>query len=128
VLCLAAGLAAGLSYGVQTANMGRLWPVLAGVLVYLPAIWVVTALVVLLFGVAPRLIALGWAALVTFLLVGELGLLLGFPDWVLSVSPFAHVPKLPGAVMTWTPAVVLLAVAVALAVLGAAGFSRRDID
>jgi ABC-2 type transport system permease protein len=128
VLCLAAGLAAGLSYGVRTANMGRLGTVLAGVLVYLPAIWVMTALVVLLFGVAPRLIALGWAALVTFLLVGELGLLLGFPAWVLSVSPFAHVPKLPGAAVTWTPAVVLLAIAVALAVLGAAGFSRRDID
>ena len=127
-LSLTAGLASGTAYAAKVDNASAVWAVLGGVTVHLPAVWMITGLTVLLFGFLPRWIALAWVALVGFLLVGEFGVLLSLPQWVLDLSPFSHVPRLPGGTMTWTPVVVLLLVSAALLVAGAVGFRRRDLD
>ena len=95
---------------------------------YLPAIWLVTGVVILLFGVRPRLTYVAWVLLVGFLLISELGALLSWPDAVTGLSPFGHVPQLPAAAMDWTPLVVLLVIAAALMAAGAAAFRRRDLS
>jgi len=128
VLSLVAGVTAGVANAFATGSTDHLGSVVGGVLVHLPAMWVLTGLVVLIVGHAPRLVLLSWAALVGFLLVGELGLLFSFPQWAMDLSPFAHVPKLPGAAMAWPPELVLAAVAVVLLVIGTIGFRRRDLD
>ena len=56
------------------------------------------------------------AALITLL-----GPAIRLSHWVLDVSPFSHVPKLPGAPVTAAPLAWLVAVAVVLAVTGLAG-------
>lgn len=61
-------------------------------------------------------------------LVGYLGSILQFPDWMNNLSPFGHVPQLPAAGMSWTPVLVLTALAAALIRLGLAGFRRRDLE
>ncbi len=127
LLLVSAGLAAGLAHAAQTRDAGQVGRVLAGALVQLPAAWVLTGIVVAAFGLAPRWTVAGWAALVAFLLLGELGPLMQLPRAMLDLSPFAHVPRLPGAQLTATPLVVLLLVAVALTGAGLAGFRRRDI-
>jgi ABC-2 type transport system permease protein len=45
----------------------------------------------------------------------------------MDVSPFTHVPKIPGAELTVAPLLTLTAVAVALVGVGLFGFRRRDI-
>ena len=45
----------------------------------------------------------------------ELGALFGLSQWIVDVSPFTHVPKLPGAAFTATPLLWLAVIAVALA-------------
>jgi ABC-2 type transport system permease protein len=82
---------------------------------------------VVLVGVAPRLATLSWAVLAAFMLLGDLGPLLKLDQWLLDVSPFAHVPHMPGGAITATP---LLWLIVTTAVLTAAGLTtlrRRDI-
>ncbi|MFI6317620.1 hypothetical protein ACIBG8_08875 [Nonomuraea sp. NPDC050556] len=74
------------------------------------------------FGLAPRLSGVGWAALVGFVLLGELGRLLRLDAWLLNLSPFAHVPKLPGA-----PLAALTVLAALLIAAGLAGLRRRDV-
>lgn len=127
LLMLLAGLAAGLGHGMQTGNMAEVGRVLAGALVQLPAVWVLTGIVVAGFGIAPRLASLGWAAFVVFMLLGELGPLLKVPQWVMDLSPFTHVPKLPGARVQPVPLLLMTAAAAVLVVAGLVAFRRRDL-
>jgi ABC-2 type transport system permease protein len=123
----AGGLTAGLSYGSTVDDMGQVGRLLGAALVQLPAAWVLTAIVIASFGLAPRLVMAGWAALVAFLLLGELGPVFKLNQAVMDISPYAHVPKLPAVGVSVTPLAWLLAVAVALTAAGLTGLRRRDI-
>jgi polyether ionophore transport system permease protein len=126
-LLVVAGLSAGLAYGARVNDLGQTGRVLGGALVQVPAAWVLTGIVVLAFGYAPRLVAVGWAALTVCVLLGELGPLLRLNHWVMDVSPYAHVPRLPGTDLRWTPLVILTALSLALVTAGLASFGRRDV-
>jgi ABC-2 type transport system permease protein len=128
VLLVAAGAGAGLAYGGQIGDVGgQLGRSIGASLVQLPAAWVLAGLGLALFGLAPRLAGLTWAALIACAVLLELGALFGLSQWIVDVSPFSHVPKLPGAAFTATPLLWLAVVAVALAAAGLTGFRRRDI-
>lgn len=127
LLALAQGAGFGLASAAESGTMDRMGATMGASVVALPAIWLMVATVVLLYGFAPRLTHLAWALLVAFLLIAEFGALLEWPSWVTDTSPFAHVPKLPAAQMEWPPLIVILALSFALIVAGAARFRRRDL-
>jgi ABC-2 type transport system permease protein len=127
VLLLLAGAAAGLAAAVQTNDSGRFAPVVAGALVQIPAVWVIVGIVAAAFGLVPRLVVLGWVALVGFVLLGELGPLFDLSQAVMDVSPFAHVPRMPGGDVAAGPLFWLTAVAAVLIAAGLGGFRRRDV-
>jgi ABC-2 type transport system permease protein len=60
-------------------------------------------------------------------LLTVLGPLLDLPRWVLDLSPFEHVPQLPGGDLSAAPLIWLCAVAAALTALGVQAFRRRDL-
>ncbi|GAB3413683.1 hypothetical protein [Flindersiella endophytica] len=62
----------------------------------------------------------------TWVLVGIVAALFGLNQVVLDISPYAHVPKLPGGALTVTPLVWLTVVAAAPTAAGLVGFRRRD--
>lgn len=95
--------------------------------VQLPAVWVVAGLAMLLYGMLPRLTALAWAALVAFALLGQLGEVLQLPEWMQSLSPYAHLPQAPREELEATPLLWLGALAAALATAGMTTFRRRDL-
>ncbi len=81
-----------------------------------------------LFGLAPRAsVAGGWSALGVAVLMLLLGATLQLSHWVLDISPFQHLPKLPGGAVSATPLVSLSVIALALGAAGLAGLRRRDI-
>ncbi|MCG5430780.1 ABC transporter permease [Mycobacterium sp. MYCO198283] len=124
---LCAGVAAGLSYGAATNDVGgALRHVLATAAVQLPAVWLFVGVGVLLFGIAPRFAPAAWAVLVAAIALYLLGSLSGSPQWLLDLVPFAHTPRV-GADFRATPLVVLLAAGAALGGVGAAAFGRRDL-
>jgi ABC-2 type transport system permease protein len=62
-----------------------------------------------------------------FLLLGQFGAALRLGQWMLDLSPFTHIPKIPGGDFTVTPLLWLTALAMALTVGGLAGLRRRDL-
>lgn len=118
------GLVRGLAEGDIGGEIARLS---TAALAPLPAVWVCVGLTMLVFGLAPRLTSLAWAALVTFLVIGEFGALFGLPTWLQDLSPFAHLPALPGGVIAAAPLLALAAGALLLMASGSVGFRRRDV-
>ena len=62
-----------------------------------------------------------------FLLLGEFGPLFDLDQWVMNLSPYAHVPRLPGGNFSTAALVWLVGLAAALIAAGLAAFRRRDI-
>jgi ABC-2 type transport system permease protein len=127
LLMLTVGLFGGFAHGAASGDMSAMGRVLVAALVQLPAVWVLTGITVLVFGLAPGMVMAGWGALVVFLLLGQLGPIFELPRWAMDISPFTHTPKLPGGELTATPLVALTLVAAALIAVGLAGYRRRDI-
>ncbi|WP_020580181.1 ABC transporter permease [Actinopolymorpha alba] len=127
VALLAAGATAGLVHGLNAGDVGEQLPrALGAALVQLPAVWVLTGIAVALFGLLPRVAAASWGAFALFLFLGQVGAVLGLDQWMLDVSPFTHIPKVPGGAVTAEPLLWLLAVTLVLMLAGLVGFRRRD--
>jgi ABC-2 type transport system permease protein len=89
---------------------------------------VLAGLAVALVGLAPRVTAAAaWTVLAVVALVDLLGRSLGLSQWLLDLTPFAHVPALPGGAFTATPLIWLTVLAAGLTVAGLAAFRRRDL-
>lgn len=121
LIMLLAGLGFAVGYGKQ------LGPILGACLVQLPAVWVVGGLAVLLYGLLPRAAMAAWGVAGAILLIGWVGPALDVPQAVLDLSPFGHLPKLPGGGMEWGPVLALTGLAVVLVAGGLAGLRRRDM-
>ncbi len=127
VAMLLAGATGGLVYGVAAGDVGGKLAIVAGTAaVQLPAVWLASAVTVGLFGLAPRFTPVAWGVLIGFIALYLIGSLAGFPQWVLDLEPFAHVPRVGGD-FTAVPLLWLLAVDAALITLGALAFRRRDL-
>ncbi|MGW5428040.1 ABC transporter permease [Streptomyces sp. NPDC004059] len=122
LLMLLAGLGFAVGYGRQIG------PVLGACLLQVAAVWVIGGVAVLLFGVLPRGAVAAWGVAGAVLLIGWIGPALNVPRAVLDLSPFGHLPKLPGGGMEWGPVLVLLGLAAVLVAGGLAGVRRRDLE
>lgn len=127
-MLVAGGLGAGLSYGAATGDLGGQLPrITAAGAGQIPAVLVVGGLAVLLFGLLPQASAAAWGLAGLFLALGWIGAVLDLPQAVLDLSPFAHLPKLPGAHAAAAPYLWLTLLAAALTAAGLQGLRRRDI-
>lgn len=128
VAMLVGGLVTGLVYGLISGDVGKQVPsVLAGAAVQLPAVWILTGITVALFGLLPRLTPVAWGVLALFLFLGQVGGILQLNQLLLDISPFTHIPKIPGGDLTVLPLAVLVGITALLTVAGFAGFRRRDV-
>jgi ABC-2 type transport system permease protein len=122
-------LVAGLTIGAAAGAASDVSPprVLEGAALQLPAVWVFAGLACLLVGLLPRAVAVAWAAVGLAVGLWFFGPLLGLDEAVLDVSPFQHVPQVPGGEVTVAPLLALSCIAVALITAGLVGFRRRDV-
>ncbi|MPZ54709.1 MAG: ABC transporter permease, partial [Acidimicrobiia bacterium] len=101
----------GLGFGLlasATAQDPSLLPrYLLASLAYIPAVWVTGGVAVALFGLIPRATVLAWLVPLYAFVVGYLGQILQFPEWMTNLSPFGHIPQVPVEDLTWAPLLIL---------------------
>jgi ABC-2 type transport system permease protein len=125
---LAAGVAEGLAYGLAIGDVGGQLPRLVGAaLAQLPAVWVLAAIAIAIFGFFPHASMVSWAGPVLCILIGLVSAGVSTADWIRDISPFTHLPSLPGGSVQAGPFLVLLAIAVAVGLAGLIGLRRRDL-
>jgi ABC-2 type transport system permease protein len=129
-LLVIAGVATGLGYGVPAGDPGHEVAALLGAgLAELPAALVIAGLAAAAFGLAARAsVAVGWTALGLAVLLNIFGAVVQLSHWVMDVSPFTHVPHLPGGPVSAAPLIWLAGIGLALIAAGLAGLRRRDIN
>jgi ABC-2 type transport system permease protein len=129
LLLATAGLSTGLGYGVLTGSVSTQVPRLLGAaLARLPAAMVVAAVAVLLFGLLPwESIALAWTAVALVGVIGVFGPPLQWPAWMMDISPFTQIPRLPGGTVSAAPLLWLCAVALTISTAGLIGLRHRDL-
>ena len=121
------GLGAGLVLGDVLAQLRAM---LEAGLVQLPAILVITGVVIALVAMLPRAAGtLSWALLLLSLLLGPLfgAATLQLPAWAQELSPFTHTPKLPATELTALPVISLIAISVALVAAGLLSLRHRNL-
>jgi len=106
----------------------QLGALLNAALTYLPALWLMLGLNVLLVGLVPKLAGLIWAVFAYAFAVFYFGKLFNVPEWAVKISPFAYIPQLPMQDFALAPLCVLAVLAAAVCVAGVSGFSRRDVQ
>ena len=96
ILMLASGLGIGLAHAMESGDRSVFGADLLAAVVRLPAVWVMVGVSLALYGLSRRAAPIAWAVLVATFLASEIGPLLDLPRWVRDLSPFTHVPTLPG--------------------------------
>jgi ABC-2 type transport system permease protein len=125
---LASGVTAGLAYGLAVGDVGGQVPRLIGAaIVQLPAVWLLAAITIAIFGLFPRLSPVAWAGPAICMLIGFTSASVQLDDWVKDISPFSHLPQLPGGSVSASPLLALVAIAVVLGLVGLFGLRRRDL-
>jgi ABC-2 type transport system permease protein len=112
----ATGVAYGSGFGLVPAALAQL-----------PAVWVLTGLAASLIGFFPRFAAAAWGLLAAFLLLSLVGTALQWNAAVLGISPFQHLPRLPGGTFSPAPALWLVAIAAVAGAGGLLALRRRDM-
>jgi ABC-2 type transport system permease protein len=128
LVLLALGLGEGTAYALTVSDAGQIPRMVGAALVYLPAVWLIIAVVVLAVGWLPRLTAvLAWVAVGYCAVVGLFAESFDLPGWAQRASPFAHTPRVPLDSLTATPLLVVGLIAAALMAVGYGGLRRRDL-
>lgn len=96
-------------------------------MIYLPAIWIMLGLAVLLLGVEPKFTGFIWFYLLFSFIVVYLGNLLQFPVWLVNLSPYGHIPQFPVEEMDLMRITMLTLIAMILTFAGFIGYNKRDI-
>lgn len=121
------GLGLGVAYAAVGGGADQIPRLVGAALAYVPAVWLLTALAVAMFGLIPRWSAAGWVALTACLVIGMFGALLDLPQWVLDLSPFQQTPAVPADPLRMLPLAVLTLVTGAFLAIGLAAFRSRDL-
>ncbi len=128
VITLVTGLCTGLVAAAVTGDASIIGQITGAHLALIPASLVVSGLGAALYGWAPRLTApVCWALVVWMGIVEFFGELLDLPAALTALSPLHQLAGPPVEDFTVTPFVLALLFAASLAVIGLAGYRRRQI-
>lgn len=102
-------------------------PMFKAMMVYLPAVWFMLGITVLLIGALPEKSGLCWAYLGFSFFVIYIGRVMQFPEWVKKLSPFGYIPELPMDTINYTTLAVFSCVSIIMMAAGFFFYKKRDV-
>ncbi|MCI1222609.1 MAG: hypothetical protein LKG16_02930 [Bifidobacterium subtile] len=93
----------------------------------LPVMLIFVSLAALLLGLAPQLGKVAYGYLTYAILLSYFGNMLDLPKWVTKTSPLNWMPRMPVDSFKLAPFLAVTAAVIVMTVLGAWGYSRRDM-
>lgn len=128
VLLAVGGGLLGAVYGSMVGDSSWAGRLAGASLAYWPAVMVLVGVAVALLGWAPRVaVPVTWGVMAAMWFATLLGEVFRLPQAVLDAMPFAAVPYQPLEPMSWTPLLVMTAVAALLVAAGTTRFALRDV-
>jgi len=101
---------------------------MSAVMVYLPAAWLIIGFAVILVGWLPKLMSLATIMIGFTFFIAFFSEILNLPQFLINLSPLAHVPSLPIDEFSAVTFLVMSIIAALLMIVGFIGYSRRDIQ
>ena len=126
-LQLVLGLGFGVANGMQLGSFEGLPRTIGAACVYLPAIWLIVCIALALAALSPALTNVSWLVVSGVLIIGEFGAMFAWPQWLMNLSPFTHVPRMPSVPMAWMPTLLLLGLALSVGASALAWYRKRDL-
>ena len=96
-------------------------------LVFVPALWVMIGVAVLLIGVLPKASGAIWAFFGFSFFTEFVGRMLALPEWLSKVTPFGYIPILPVDDIDLVTLSVVSAIGLALTLVGSVFYEKRDL-
>ena len=95
-------------------------------MVYVPAIWVMLGITVLLIGAFPKRCGLCWAYFGFSFFAVYLSPIMDLPEWVKKLTPFGYIPQYPIEEIEIFPLAALTCIAIILIAAGFVFYSKRE--
>lgn len=111
---------------VSRGDTGHAGHIIAASVGQTPAIWLMTAVATLAYGLTRHAPVIAWALLVAVVTAGVLGPLIDTDFAIESLSPFSHTPTVAD-LDAWPATLFMLVAAVAAAFGGSRAFDHRDV-
>lgn len=96
-------------------------------LIYIPTIWFMLGVAMLLNAFLPKLTVIAWAYLGYSFMAVYIARLVDLPDWVSKLTPFDYVLQSPGEDAPVLALVVMALLFAAMSVVGFVGYRKRDM-
>lgn len=127
IMQLSIGLGLYVSSSISLESSISFSDTLASAMVYLPSLWFLVGIALLLVGLYPKATGFVWAYIVFDFLVLYLADLLSLPQWIVSLSVFHHIPQLSIESMNWMSVIGISLGSILLTIIGYIGYYKRDM-
>ena len=109
------------------ANPFPLRELLKANLAYLPALWVMISVVVLLTGLLPKASGAVWGYYGFVCFASFMGEVIGLPEWLLKVAPLKNVSQVLLVDLDFAPLIVMTGIAAVCTAVGFIFYRKRDL-
>lgn len=106
----------------------ELCEILKSSLVYLPAIFIMLGITLMLVGCFPKLTVGVWIYYAYSFFMIYFGGMLKLEKWTQKISPYGNVPKIPVDNMNYETIFIMILIFACLATVGYIGYNRRDLQ
>jgi len=123
----AVGIYASAASVTGDANPFTLGLLLKANMAYLPALWVMISIAVLLVGAFPKISGVVWGYFGFVCFASFMGEVIGLPDWLLNLTPLKHVSQVLLVDIDYAPLIVMTVAAAVLTAVGFIFYRKRDM-